>query len=109
MTTEPGNMSNPTIRGAQDLCDPLQGGVCFRSPGVVGVPIKAALWLGEDDVRGRSDVVVKVIGSFMLTGVSEENGPGGKKAVVTGYFIRAIDGGSLGETPGTLAKPILVR
>ena len=109
MTTEPGNMSNPTIRGAEDLCNPLQGGVCFRSPGVVGVPIKAALWLGEDDVKGRSDVTVKIIGSFMLTGVTEENDKGQKKAVVTGYFIRSVDGGSLGETPGTLAKPILVR
>ena len=107
--TQTGNIAGPTIDGSAVLCSPLSGGVCFNSSGTVGVPIKVALWFGADDINGKSPVVVKVIGSFMLTGVSEENAAGGKKAVVSGYFTSIVDGGSVGATPGTLRKPILVR
>ncbi len=103
LQTEPGDMVGPTKQGVTDLCGGLD---CGSYDGGKGYPMKAALWYGVPS--GRSNVVVRVMGSFRLTGFVPAKGKTASE--IHGYFVALEDPGSLsGGGPSPLQKPILVR
>ena len=87
VSTQPGVLAGPTAHGAREWME-------------AGRPVKAVFWLG--DVRGRSEVEVKLIGSFMITEVSPQ-------AHITGYFLNIVDGGKIGTVATPLQRPVLVE
>lgn len=104
LDTETGNMVGPTVQGADSLCQPhYKNGACGDGKGGVGVIIKAPLWISySSTMNGKSQVQVKIIGSFSLDTVR-------KDASVTGHFLRSVDQGSLTTGKGTLVRVILVQ
>jgi len=103
LDTETGNMKGPTVQGAGVLCQPYYGnGACGNGKGGIGLTVKVPLWVTATTVNGKTSVTVKIIGSFSLDTVSSD-------ARVVGHWIKAADEGTIGTTPGTLVRVILVK
>jgi hypothetical protein len=106
LSTETGNMVGPTKQGADSLCQPrYANGACGNGRGGVGMTIKAPLWISySTSMNGKSQVQVKIVGSFSLDTVKND-------ATVIGHFIRSVDDGTLttGTGKGTLVRVLLVQ
>jgi hypothetical protein len=119
LITEPGNMAGPTVKGMKAFCTAMGNSDCN------GIAVKAAFyvptWTAPETVAwaraagadidptkngGRLPLVIKIVGSFVLTGV-EENGNG--KGTIHGYFTALDDGGPIGRTITTLYTTVLVK
>lgn len=93
ITTEPGNMSGPTVRAIENRIyqDPhatwqtVQSG----SPRLLTVPV-----LRDFDVNGRGEVEVVGFAIFFLEGVNDQ---GNQMGEVTGRFLRMIGQGEADE------------
>jgi Flp pilus assembly protein TadG len=113
--TEAGNKVGPTIKGAEELCEPLDNdGNCYNAEGEIGIPIKAAFWQTNQPVNGRSAVEVRILGSFVLTNVAPRDIKQGsviirEKGSVTGYFEASDDAGQVTSNQSLVFRPILVR
>ena len=134
LLTETGNKTQPTIDAAdksnnqtapygvcEEILDGKQGstvdmtihGNCVNSQGGVGVDIKAAFYYCPSSCQGRSEVEVKLLGSFRLDKIFPD-GDGGKdklwdKSEIRGVFKPIEDSGPVGGTSSTLRTVILVK
>lgn len=104
LNTETGDMVGPTKQGADSLCQPrYSNGACGDGKGGVGMVIKAPLWVSySTDMNGKSQVMVKMIGSFSLDTVTAN-------ARVVGHFMRSVATGTLTNGNGTLVRVVLVQ
>jgi len=88
-------------------------GNCNNSSGGVGVPIKAAFYYCESSCQGRSEVEVKLLGSFTLNKIYPDNdggqNPRWTMSEIVGTFEPISDPGPVGGTSTTLRKVILVK
>jgi len=104
LNTETGNMVGPTKQGADSLCQPhYNNGACGNGHGGIGVQVKVPLWLGlTTKMNGKSQVLVKIVGSFSLDTVTNN-------ARVVGHFIKTVGSGKLTNGTGTLTRVVLVQ
>lgn len=104
LNTETGNMVGPTKQGADSLCQPhYANGACGNGKGGVGMVIKAPLWISySTTLNGKSQVQVKIVGSFSLDTVKSD-------ASVIGHFLQSVDQGNLTTGKGTLVRVLLVQ
>ena len=94
VTTETGNMSNPTKRAIEHIIDSCSNGCTFddhmkECPRLITVVIVDSL-----DVGGRSDVEIVGFASFFLEGVGGQ----GNECNVTGKFVKTVATGEMSET-----------
>ena len=131
LKTETGDMTGPTIQGVvggnpangPGVClGGLRGetdntninhatfGDCLDTDGQKGVDVKAAFYYCSTGCAGRSNVEVKLLGSFSLQKVypKKKNGVFEKSEIV-GIFKPITDPGTVGTGSTTLVKPIIVR
>jgi hypothetical protein len=106
LLAQPGRSVGPTLQGAASLCVNLVDGACLDRAGAQGVPIKVPLWVRSVGASGRRGVIVKTIGSFMLTRIEQRPA---NESQITGYFLPIIDGGRVGACCSTLVRPVLVQ
>lgn len=136
LTTQPGNMTQPTVNAAllqgspqYGICSNIVGysqggdntpdsdptfGDCVNAQGGVGVDVKSAFYMCSSACTGQSTVQVTMLGSFTLKKVFPKNsGPNAyanfQMAQLVGVFNPVQDNGPVGGASTTLQKPILVR
>lgn len=105
LQTEPGAMIGPTRQGVSPaICATIQAdNTCLGKDGKSPL-IKSAFWLtATDKGNGKYNVVVKVIGSFVLQKFNNQN------ATITGVFQPIDDAGPSGTETTTLVKLVLVK
>ncbi len=116
LTTEPGNMVGPTIQGIEPaVCSSIVQngsgtGNCLDSLGNVGSPaVKAAFFACGSSCNGKSNVGVKLLGSFIIMQAYPKNFGTHEKAEITGVFQPIQSSGPVGGGSTTLQKPILIQ
>jgi Flp pilus assembly protein TadG len=99
-----GNKVGPTLQGAADLCQPLMAnGACEDGKGNTGLVVVAPLYYTPEVCNGtKCDVIIKNLVSFSLDTVTSD-------ANVIGHFVAFTSGGTIGGTPSTIRRPILVK
>lgn len=96
ISTEPGNMSGPTMQGITALIDK-----CHHTPECTYDSFKpdcpkliTVIMVDSLSVSGRKQVTVIGFAKFFLEGVQGQ----GKDSIVTGRFVRMVDAGKVNET-----------
>jgi hypothetical protein len=100
-----GDKKGPTIQGAEDLCQPLEdpSGACLNTGGGVGKIVLAPLYYTPTVCGGtQCDVIIKNLVSFSLDTVTSN-------ADISGHFVAFASGGTIGDVPSTIRRPILVK
>ena len=130
LATQPGNMTNPTIQGVTGQAPSVGPGVCTTLRGenpdntnindaafgdcldATGSPpvVKAAFYLCASGCGGKSEVTIKLLGSFTLMKIypKQKNGVF-EKAEIVGVFNPTGDPGSVGPGSTMYVTPIIVK
>lgn len=136
LTTQTGNMTQPTIDAAllqgnpaYGICTDIVGyaqggnntpdtdptfGDCVNAQGGAGVDVKSAFYLCASQCTGQSTVEVTMLGSFTLKKVFPKNSSKNAytqfdMAQIVGVFNPYQDSGPVGGASTIIQKPILVR
>ena len=106
LQTEPGKMIQQTNKGViPNVCATVAGAECLGPDGNNPV-IKSAFWTqATNKGNGRFDVVVNIIGSFVLK--TYDATP--NSLHVTGVFQTIADNGPIGTQTTTLVRVVLVK